>query len=67
MPDLNLFIYAGTLALFVLGAVAVGALTLLLFSGIALVHSAKQAKRRKRPVPAGQTQARHARPAGQKG
>ncbi|WP_171906504.1 hypothetical protein [Arthrobacter sp. SW1] len=48
MPDLNLLVYAGTLALFVLGALAVGALSLLLFSGIALVHSARQARRRKR-------------------
>ena len=48
MPDLHLLIYAGTVALFVLGAAAVAVLSLLLFSGVAVVHSAKQAKRRNR-------------------
>ena len=49
MPDLHLFVYAGTIALFMLGALAVLLLSLLVFGGIAVVHSIKQARRPKRP------------------
>jgi xanthine/uracil permease len=47
--DPYLYVYAGTIAVFVLFAAAVAAFSLVIFSGIAIVHGIKEARRRKAP------------------
>lgn len=49
MIDPYLYVYAGTIAVFVLFAAAIAALSLVVFSGIAIAHGIKQARRRKVP------------------